>query len=268
MRAEPETIEAWAWELIHTLDLEGKLQPADPPAEFAQAPVARRATTPGRPACLRVIARAERTPRPGALVHTEQRARLLHVFFHHELQAAELFAWAICAFPETPESFRRGLLTICLDEVRHARLYRDQIERLGASIGDFPVRDWIWQRLSESETPTQFVSLMGLGFEGGNLDHASIWAKRFRAVGDEQGARVQEIIEREEISHVAFAVRWFREWTGSLDFESWCSILPAPLTPTVMRGKTLNREARQAAGQDQRFLDALDAWDGTMVPED
>ena len=104
------------------------------------------------------------------------------------------------------------------------------------------------------------MALLGLGFEGGNLDHAPLWAERFRAVGDEEGARVQELVGREEVAHVAFARRWFERLTGEeLDYDRWCAALPAPLTPALLRGRPLNLAARRRAGLSEEFLARLDA---------
>ena len=81
------------------------------------------------------------------------------------IQAAELMAWAILAYPDTPLAFRDGLLKIALDEVRHMRLYRAHIERLGYRVGDFAVRDWFWMRVPTCPDPASFVAVMGLGLE-------------------------------------------------------------------------------------------------------
>lgn len=186
------------------------------------------------------------------------RAHVLHGFLHHELQAAELMCWAILAFPATPARFRFGLLKICHDEIRHLNLYRREIERLGFHVGDFPVRDWIWSRVRTCASPVQFVALLGLGLEGGNLDHATRFAEWFRAADDEAAARVQEVVAREEIGHVRFAAQWFAHWTGGLDFERWHRELPAPLTPALLHGRPINRPARRAAGLPDAFLDALE----------
>ena len=264
-RPKAGTIEAWAYDLINSPDPEAKLGPLPPPDSFEFEAPLRRLAAPSRPAPLRVVSRAPKTPRAGALERPEVRARLLHLFLHHELQAAELFAWALLAFPQTPEDFRRGLLRLCLDELRHARMLRGEVQRLGAEWGDFGVRDWFWERFVGCETPLAFTALMGLGFEGGNLDHGALWARRLRAAGDEQAARTQERIVREEIEHVAFGVRWFRRFAGGLDFESWRAALPAPLTPTVLRGPSLNGEARRAAGLDDPFLEDLEAWDSAVL---
>lgn len=260
MQLPSGSLQAWALRLIEERSLAAKLDPPPAPAELAADVPALRVAAPGRAPELEVLARAEKAPRPGALVQPEARARLLHTFAHHEVQAAELFAWALLAFPETEQEFRLGLVTLIGDELRHARLYLDEVERLGWSYGDFPVRDWFWQRFVACRTPLQFLALMGLGVEAGNLDHAELWAQRFEEVGDSSGARAQRQVGREEIAHVRFAAHWFERWTGELSFERWRTELPAPLTPLVMRGKQLHRAARLAAGVDEAFLEEYEAW--------
>jgi uncharacterized ferritin-like protein (DUF455 family) len=184
----------------------------------------------------------------------------LHTFLHHELQAAELFAWAVLAFPATPREFRAGLLRLCREELGHLALYRAHLGTLGFRVGDFPVRDWIWERVARVESALAFAALLGLGFEGANLEHSARFAVWFRAAGDEAGARILERVERDEVEHVAFARRWFERWTGApLDYERWRAALPAPLTPSVLRGSPLNRAARARAGLDEEFLARLEA---------
>jgi uncharacterized ferritin-like protein (DUF455 family) len=252
------TVERWCWDLIRTLALRDKLDPAAPPNAWESDPPVRRIERPGRPPELRVETRAARTPE--SVARPEARARLLHTFLHHELQAAELFAWAVLAFPDTPREFRAGLLRLCREELMHLELYRAHLERLGHAVGDFPVRDWFWERVGTTRDAAGFVALQGLGLEGANLEHSSRFAARFRAAGDVEGARVLERVERDEIAHVAFALRWFEQLTGApLDYELWCAALPPPLTPAVLKGRPLNREARRAAGLDEAFLERLEA---------
>src|SRR5262249_51942196 len=150
-----------------------------------------------------------KTPGPEAMKSPPRRAELIHTFLHHELQAAELFCWAILAFPQAPESFRRGLPKIARDEGSHMNLYREHLAELGYSFGDFPVRDWFWERVPTARSPIEFVATLGMGFEGGNLDHTKRFAQCFRSIGDETGARIEETIFEEEMAHVRFAVRWF-----------------------------------------------------------
>jgi uncharacterized ferritin-like protein (DUF455 family) len=259
------TIERFCAEFIRSSCAEQKLAPAAPPDSRAEAswesePVALRIEIPGRPAGWRVVSRSPSAPRPDALRSREARARLLHTFVHHELQAAELFAWAVLAFPRTPREFRAGLVRLCKEELAHLALYRGLLRRDGHEFGDFPVRDWFWQRVPSCATPEAFVALQGLGLEGANLEHSRRYAEAFRAAGDDEGASVLEKVERDEVGHVAFAARWFEHFTDApLDYDRWRSALPSPLTPAVLQGRPLNRRARQSAGLDDAFLARLES---------
>ena len=242
-------------------ELEAKLAPPPLPEPgtfapgFSPCPDVR----PARPAPLVVEARAPKAPRPGALARPEARARLVHTFLHHELQAAELFAWAVLAFPDTPEPFRRGLLRLAGEELEHLAAYRAHLATLGHAVGDWPVRDWFWERVPTCADPLAFVAFVGVGLEGANLEHSARYAAAFRQAGDEPGAALLERIEREEVSHVAFAVRWFRHFAGGFDFDRWRAALPTPITPSILRGRPLNVPARRRAGLDEAFLAGLEA---------
>ncbi len=263
VRFEAPDIEAWAERYVLCTDLATKLSPPEPPKSFRAGAEPLRLTKPGRPAELRPARRGERTPKQEALEDAHYRARTLHAFLHHELQAAELMCWALLAFPHTEPEFRRGLLAICLDELRHMRLYAEHIATLGCRVGDFGVRDWFWKRVPACQNELEFVAVMGMGLEAANLEYAPNFAARFRLAGDEQGARIQERIAAEEVAHVGFATRWFSRWTGGCSFEAWAAHLPPPLSPWVMHGRPIAVEARRRAGMPEAFLTALHAY----VPE-
>lgn len=251
------TVERWAWDYVLADTLSAKLEPPKPEDAWESDPPPRRLAAPGRPQELRVARKADKVR---GLRSPHGRARALHAFLHHELQAAELMAWAILAFPREPREFRKGLLRIALDEVRHMKMYREHIERLGFAVGAFDVRDWFWERVPACPDAAAFCAVMGLGLESANLEHSATFAARFREVGDEEGARVQELVGLEEIAHVRFGVRWFTHFTGGVDFDTWRRALPPPLSPMLMRGKPLAVDARTRAGQPQSFLDELAAW--------
>jgi uncharacterized ferritin-like protein (DUF455 family) len=256
---EPEqgTVERWAWDYVRSTSLAHKIEPPAPPERWEDAPTPRRLDEPGRPPELTIALRA---PKKRSLATASGRAQAMHNFFHHELQAAELMAWALLAYADAPREFREGLVRILLDEARHMRMYHARIVALGHALGDFPVRDWFWSRVPTCADPLAFVSVMGLGLESANLEHAETFAAAFRQAGDDESARVQEIVGLEEIAHVRFGARWFAHFRGSVTFDAWCAALPSPLTPLLMRGKPLRRDARLRAGQPQAFLDELEAW--------
>ena len=255
----------WAFDYVSAQALSYKLAPPALPASdgndahASDAPL--RLARPGRPPELIGSWDKYKAPKTAAALRDpKKRAQLLHTFFHHELQAAELMCWACLAFPDTPLSFRRGLLSICLDEVRHMNLYAAHIAQLGFALGSFAVRDWFWQRVPAARTAAEFVAVMGLGFEAGNLDHSERYVAMFREAGDLEAAALQATVGHEELAHVAFGVHWFRALSGELDFASWSASLPGPLSPMVMRGRPLAREARRAAGFADDFLDRLESW--------
>jgi uncharacterized ferritin-like protein (DUF455 family) len=252
--------ERWAFDYVSSCSLTHKLAPPSIPAQFVEGLHAQRIAGPGRPAELQAATRRSKTPGVGALRDPRRCASLLHTFWHHELQAAELMCWAVLAFPETPQAFKRGLLQICQDEIRHMQLYAAEIERLGCRVGEFPVSDWFWSRVPAVASASGFLASMGLGFEAGNLDHAQRFGELFRAAGETRCAQLQELVAHEEIGHVAFAAHWFRVFEDGLSFERWRCALPAPLSPMLMRGKPLARAARAAAGLDAAFMDALERW--------
>ncbi len=265
------TLEAWCLAFLTGTELAAKLAPPPAPATdeahgWEPAAPPRRVGAPGRPRELVRSARAARTPHPTALREARVRARLLHAFLHHELQAAELFAWAVLAFPATPREFRAGLVRLCQEELAHLGLYARHLATLGFAPGAFPVRDWLWERVSGVTDPAAFVALLGLGFEAANLDHSARFAAAFQAAGDAEAARILLRIERDEVAHVAFAAHWFERLAGApLDYERWRAALPAPLTPALLQGRPINRAARARAGLDADFLARLEREPGTHL---
>lgn len=256
------TLERAAWDYVTSTRLADKLAPPTRARSLEAAPPVRRLELPGRPPELRLAEKGLRTRNStvSALRSPERRAQLFHTFWHHELQAAELMCWAVLAFPMAPPSFRRGLMAIARDEVRHMGLYAEHLRRLGFEVGDFPVRDWFWERVPSAAEPASFVATMGLGFEGGNLDHSARFAERLEAAGDPVAAALQRQVGADEEGHVRFALRWFRRFTGRDGFGDWIATLPSPLSPLVMRGAPLAVDARLRAGLSPRFIDELARW--------
>jgi uncharacterized ferritin-like protein (DUF455 family) len=254
----PGSVEAWALDYVLCTSLDHKLAPPAPPGTFEAEPVVRRLRAPGRPPELRRARRGLRVPRD--LSQPSARAKLLHTFFQHELSAAELMLWAVLAFADAELPFRAGLVRIALDEIRHMNTYREQIERLGFQLGDFRVRDWFWERVPTCETKVAFVSLMSMGLEAANLEHAPEFGERLRHAGDQQAAAVQDRIAREELGHVRFGVFWFERWTRAQSFDTWCAALPPPLSPLLMRGRKFDSDARLRAGMNPEFVAALKSW--------
>lgn len=255
-----DSVEAWAAAYVASGTPEQKLAPPPVPTLWAgNGAECAVPGAPGRNTGYEVVSRASKFPRMGSLREAAARAKVLHTFLHHEVQAAELYCRAILLFSGAPRPFREGLLRVAQDEIRHAQLYQGLLKADGSSYGALPVRDWFWQRGLECADPISFVAFVGMGLEGANLDHADRFEIGFREAGSEACARVQAQVGREEEAHVRFALHWFGEWTDG-SFESWCQHLPKPLSPLIFRSAQLNRSSRLRAGLSSEFLEQLEAW--------
>lgn len=216
---------------------------------------------PGRPTNLRIAPKRtrKRLPHPDSLDDPEMRVRCLHTFANHELMAIELMAWALLAYPDAPDGFRRGLRRIIADEQRHLRTYMERIRELGAEFGDLPVNDHFWRCAPSLTTPLKWVSAMNLVFEQANLDHAPQYAAWFARVGDERSAEIMRLIEADEVFHVGFGAAFLRESTpeGRSPFDVWVENLTFHNEASRARGEVLNQAARLRAGLDEEFIHRL-----------
>lgn len=254
-------IRGYALQVVSGATLADKLAPPPPGLDLEDPGEPIFVAEPGRPAELRIVpGRAGRVPPIVGMRDRLQRARILHALANHELQAIELFAWALLAFPDAPEPFRRGLLAILADEQRHLGLYLERLAAHHTAFGEHPVTGHFWHKLDHFRTPLRFCCAMGLTFENANLDFASEYAAAARAAGDLETAHVLDVVHEDEIAHVRFGWVWMRKLAGS-EADAWRTYiehLEWPLTPSRARGKTFTAEARRRAGLDEDFITALE----------
>jgi uncharacterized ferritin-like protein (DUF455 family) len=229
----------------------GELTDEDPGPPF-------RTAAPGRPPRLRF--QAVEVPASEGMHDPAQRPRILHALANHELQAAELFAWALLAFPEAPADFRRGLLHILGDEQRHTRMYIARVEEAGARFGDLPVNGYFWGKIEAITSPLRFLCVMSLTFENANLDHTLEYAEAARRAGDARTAAVIDAVHRDEIEHVRFGWTWLQAFKERDEpaWETFRANLTWPLRPAKARGRTFHRGEREAAGLDAEFIARLE----------
>ena len=261
MHSEPTTVRDFALSIVASPDLGSKLRPA--PSGLSD-------DDPGTPLRLREPARDESLRiRPGRQVKVPpiegfgdpaQRARILHALANHELQAAELFAWALLAFADAPGEFRAGLLKILDDEQRHTRMYVARVRALGHELGDFPVTGYFWGKVPEIRSPLDFVCAMSLTWENANLDHTADYADAARQAGDEKTALVVDAVGRDEVEHVRFGWTWLQRFKGEGDaWDEYSRSLSWPLHPARAKGSEFRAERRRAAGLDEAFIERLEA---------
>ncbi|MBM3845655.1 MAG: ferritin-like domain-containing protein [Verrucomicrobia bacterium] len=187
------------------------------------------------------------------------RGQILHFFANHELLAAELMALALLRFPDAPAPFRRGLARTLLEEQEHARLYLARMRACGIEFGSTPVSGYFWRTVAGMQSPMDYVSSLSLTFEQANLDFSLEFSAAFAEAGDLETSSLLKQIHQDEISHVAYGLKWFRRWKDPAlsDWEAYCRQLQFPLTPRRARGSIWNVSGRKAAGLDDQFIAEL-----------
>jgi len=254
-------IRAFAEQILFAESLEAKLQRCREELTDAAPGPAVRPETPGRPENLRFAPRrtAPAMPRPGAFADPAKRGVAHHIMANHELQAVEVMAFVLLAFPDAPPQFRHGLARIIDDEQRHTRMHAERCAELGVPFGSLPVNCYIWNKAQSFTSILDYLAGLPLTFEGRNLDHTLAFAAAFESVGDERSAAVMRAIHRDEIEHVRFGIDWLRKLKppGESDWDVFCRHLKWPLRPSKARGDVFHAGPRLDAGLSPEFVAAL-----------
>jgi uncharacterized ferritin-like protein (DUF455 family) len=258
---EAPLVRQFARAIVEAETIEGKLVVPSESLVLVDEEPALRLVAPGRPEHVRIVpGKQARVPPIAGFRDPSQRARILHALANHELQAIELFAWALLAFPDAPIAFRRGLVAILADEQRHFALYRARLSSLGVGFGELPVTGHFWHQLAPIATPLDFVCAMNLTFENANLDFAGDYAAAARAIGDAETAAALDLVHEDEIRHVHFGWVWLRRLSGDAPaWETYTAHVYPPLGAKRARGARLDVEARRRAGFDDAFIAQLEA---------
>lgn len=242
-------------------DLPALWQAAGRPA--LAAPPAAAAGIPGRPA------RPQRVP-PQAVPRRdlrtpEGRAALIHALAHIEFNAINLALDAAWRFRGLPRDFYGDWLQVAADEARHFQLLRTHLRSLGFDYGDFPAHDGLWQMAEKTaHDPLVRMALVPRLMEARGLDVTPGLRMRLLGAGDEKAAALLEIIERDEIGHVAIGNRWYTHLCSARGLDPLATFLrlledyqaPRPKPP-------LHHHARRAAGFSEQEL-AL--WEAPHAP--
>lgn len=262
----PTTAEEFCYQLLTCGELAAKLTPPRRPdgrlLPLAVDAAPQRLSEPARTAELRMRPGAEPLPGLGRLRDPEARALCLERFAHHELQAIELFAWMLLAFPGPPltPGLRRALLLTLEEEQAHLRLYLDRLQDHGWWLGRSQLSDYLWQHhegvLRAAEPALAFLCAMGLTFEQANLDFTLLYRDGFRAAGDEPSARVLQRVHDEEIRHVRVAMHWLRRLKAPerSEVDTYRAAVPFPLSAARAKGRRFDIAARHRAGLSDAFI--------------
>jgi uncharacterized ferritin-like protein (DUF455 family) len=198
-------------------------------------------------------------PHPESFTDPKRRAIAHHIMANHELQALEVMAWMLLAFPAAPTEFRLGVARVMQDEQRHTLMHMERAAALGLPFGSLPVNSYIWKKALSFQSVLEYLAGLPLTFEGRNLDHTLEFEEYFLKAGDPKSAAIMKTIHRDEISHVAFGMEWLRRLKpdGQTDWEAYAANLHYPLRPSKSVGDVFHTEPRLAAGMTEDFVNRL-----------
>ncbi|WP_018868433.1 MULTISPECIES: ferritin-like domain-containing protein [unclassified Thioalkalivibrio] len=223
------------------------------------APPPRRLEVPGRPE-RPVLVHPRELPRRG-LHSTAGRVALVHAVAHIEFNAINLALDAIYRFRDMPAPFVSDWLQVAAEEARHFRLLRARLHELGADYGDLPAHNGLWEAALATDHDVMIrMALVPRVLEARGLDVTPGMIERLMAAGDHATVALLEIIQREEVAHVAIGTRWFRELAHArgLDPEPLFLELLAEYMPGRVR-PPFAHAARRAAGFTDSEMAQLEA---------
>lgn len=233
---------AAAWRAGQISDI-GTMSPPDRPAR------------PDRP----VLRAPKDMPRRGT--GPAARINLLHAIAHIELNAVDL-AWDLIArFPteNLPREFYDDWVQVGAEEAKHFGLVTERLAELGATYGDQPAHDGLWEAAMQTSSDLSArLAIAPLVLEARGLDVTPGMIEKLKKAGDEKSAAVLEVIYDDEIGHVAAGRRWF----------AWCAqrqnAVPRQLFQSLVRQHfkgllkpPFNAAARTAAGFDANWYEPL-----------
>lgn len=188
-------------------------------------------------------------------------ARLLHDLASIELQAMELGLRSLYEFPEAPAQFREELLELTLSEARHLTMCLEGIDTLGFKWGDWPVHLALWHCVDKTDSLLDRILIVHRYLEGSGLDAGDKFLRRLDGVEAKLEYRIVKQINTEEIDHVAFGSRWYRQICqiekrdSQIDFPERMKSL---LRRLPRRREVINRELRLKSGFIPSEIDYLE----------
>lgn len=217
---------------------------------------------PGRPA-RPVLVAPSRVPQR-SLATGAGRAALFHALAHIEFNAINLALDAIARFADLPCEYYRDWLRVAADEARHFGLLERHLATLGARYGDFAAHDGLWEAaVKTAHDPLLRMALVPRILEARGLDVTPGIQRRLCGAGDVAGARLLDVILRDEIVHVSIGNRWYRTLCAERGLEpvaTFLALCAAHGMPALRPPH--NAAARLAAGFEPEELSRMAAAGG------
>lgn len=191
----------------------------------------------------------------------ETRKALLHAIAHIELNAIDLSADMLARFgtPDLPRAFFDDWVQVADEEGKHFLLLENRLNDLGASYGDYPAHDGLWEAAETTHADMGArIAIAHMVLEARGLDVTPGMIKRMQKFGDLETASILETIYREEVGHVGIASKWFAHVCDRDGMDR--TTLWRDHVTQLFRGKLkrpFNTKARNAAGMEPELYEPL-----------
>ncbi|RVU05076.1 ferritin-like domain-containing protein [Novosphingobium umbonatum] len=198
-------------------------------------------------------------PKRGKGGSRAKRIALWHALAHIEFVAIDLALDMAGRFGAEMEArfghdvargFVDDFLCVAADEAMHFAIIQRHLASMGATYGDLPAHDGLWEAAGETAHDLAArLAVVPMVLEARGLDVTPATIERVEASGDHRGARILNRIFNDEIRHVRYGSEHFSRLahqSGDSPDSLWKS-----LVTQYFRGKVkppFNDSARQAAG--------------------
>lgn len=192
---------------------------------------------------------------------------LLHALSHIELNAIDL-AWDIVArFSDyavsdtfsLPIEFYEDWLKVADDEAKHFLMLSDRLNDLGATYGDLPAHDGLWESAEKTEHDfAARLAVVPMVLEARGLDVTPNMIAMMDEHGDNKTADMLRVIHDDEITHVRAGTVWFKkycEYYGHDQEEYFQKLVTEYFSATLK--KPFNHPSREKAGMIRDWYEPL-----------
>ena len=210
-----------------------------------------------------------RMPRRGRGGSLKGRIALWHALAHIEFVAIDLALDMAGRFGEAMGAqFVSDFLSVAADEALHFAVLQRYLRELGATYGDFPAHDGLWEAAYATRHDLDArLAVVPMVLEARGLDVTPPMLERVEAIGDHKGVRILQRILTDEIRHVRI---------GTMHFIANCQKqqkVPESrwkeLVNQYFRGQLkppFNDSARLAAGLSREFYADVACPENSSIP--
>lgn len=207
---------------------------------------------------------AREMPKRAKAGSTKSKIALLHAIAHIELNAIDL-AWDVLAREfdlggfELPKGFYDDWIKVADDEAKHHLMLEERLNDLGATYGDLPAHDGLWE--SSVKTAHDFaarLAIVPMVLEARGLDVTPNMIAAMEKQGDTKTAEMLRIIHDDEVTHVEAGTTWFKAWCahhGKDTEETWQDLVRTYFDSKLK--SPFNHPSREEAGMIRDWYEPL-----------